>query len=144
MSGLKSHDTLERATPAELWRASLRLLFMFLALALLVVPFLRELPLGPTARTGLLAWLLVALSLYWLYAGLGYRAVLLLQLLVFSTAAVLLLTKVGLVLVGVHRLSILRRAARGLILVGAGLGVVNLGAMVLALLRRGRPSSGGP
>ena len=72
--------TADDATPSELWRASIRLLLMFLALALLVVPLLRELPLGTTARTGLLAWLLVVLAVYWLYAGLGYQALLLLQL----------------------------------------------------------------
>src|SRR5215213_4589220 len=49
---------------------------MLVALALLVVPLLRELPLGHGTRTGLLAWMLVALALYWLYAGMGYRPLL--------------------------------------------------------------------
>jgi hypothetical protein len=136
------HDTLEGATPAELRRSSLNLLFMFVVLALLVVPVIRELPLGQTTRTGILAWLLVALSLYWLYAGLGYRTLLLLQLVVFSIAATLLVTKAGLVILGVDRLSILRRSARSLILVGAGLGVLNLARMLLALVRKGRTSGG--
>lgn len=73
---------------------------------------------------------------YWLYAGLGYRPLLLIQLLVFSVAATFLTTKVVLVLVGINRLSILRRTARDLILVGAGLAAINLGAMLFALLRR--------
>jgi hypothetical protein len=132
------HETAEVATPAQLRRASLHLLVMFAALYLLVVPFLRDLPLGPTARTGLLAWLLVVLSLYWLYAGLGYRPLLLLQVFAFSIAAVLLATKVGLVLVGINRLSILRRTGRLLILIGGGLGLLNLGAMVYALLHHSR------
>ncbi|HEX9055329.1 MAG TPA: hypothetical protein VF830_10525 [Gemmatimonadales bacterium] len=128
--------TADDATPSELWRASIRLLLMFLALALLVVPLLRELPLGPTARTGLLAWLLVFLALYWLYAGLGYQALLLLQLVVFSAAAVLLTTKVALVILGITRLTVLRITARWLILAGATMAVVNLGWMVLDLLQR--------
>ena len=133
-----TQDTAERATPAELRRASFRLLVMFLALTFLVVPVIRELPLGQTTRIGLLAWLLVALSLYWLYAGLGFRALLLLQLLIFSMAATLLTTKAGLVLVGVDRLSILRRAGRGLIVLGAILGGLNLAGMLRALWLRSR------
>ena len=76
------------------------------------------------------------LAIYWLYAGLGYQPLLLLTLLLFSTAAMLLTTKVALVLVGVHRLSILRRAASALILAGAGLAAANLGAMLWKSLRR--------
>ncbi|HEU5169017.1 MAG TPA: hypothetical protein VFU46_00695 [Gemmatimonadales bacterium] len=135
MRGPAGH-TAEEASPQELRWGSLRLFLMLLALALLVVPLVRELPFGATTRTGLLAWLLVALALYWLYAGLGYRPLLLLQLVVFSAAAVLLTTKVALVLVGIHRLSILRRTARGLIVVGAGLAALNLAGMLLALWRR--------
>ena len=132
------HETAELATPAQLRRASLRLLVMFVALYGLLIPYLRDLPLGQSAKTGLLAWLLVVLSLYWLYAGLGYRPLLLLQVFVFSVAAVLLATKVGLVLVGINRLSILRRTGRLLILTGAVLGLANLGAMVYALLHHSR------
>jgi hypothetical protein len=131
--------TADDATRSELWRASLRLLLMCLALALLVVPLVRQLPLGQTSRTGLLAWLLVVLALYWLYAGLGYQALLLLQLVVFSAAAVLLTTKVALVIVGIDRLAILRITARWLIIAGAGLAVINLGSMLLALTRRRPP-----
>ena len=105
-------------------------------LALLVVPLLRELPFGRTTRTGLLAWLLVVLAFYWLYAGLGYRPLLMLQLILFSISATLLTTKAMLVLVGIDRLSILRRSARSLILVGATLAALNLGFMLLALFRR--------
>ena len=128
--------TAEDATVGELWRASLRLLLMLAALALLVVPVLRDLPLGQSTRTGLLAWLLVALSLYWLYRGMGYQPLLLLQLLIFSGAAALLSVKVLLVAVDVHSLSVLRRVARGLILVGAALAALNLTAMLITLLRR--------
>lgn len=131
--------TADDATRSELWRASLRLLLMCLALALLVVPLVRQLPLGQTSRTGLFAWLLVVLAVYWLYAGLGYQALLLLQLVIFSAAAVLLTTKVALVLVGIDRLTILRITARWLIVAGAGLAVINLGSMLLALTRRRPP-----
>ena len=128
--------TAEEATPQELRRASVRLAIMLLLLALIVVPLLRELPLGSTTKTGILAWLLVVVAIYWLYTGLGYQPLLLLSLLLFSTAAMLLTTKVALVLVGVHRLSILRRAASGLIVAGAGLSAVNLGAMLWRSLQR--------
>lgn len=143
MAGPGPH-TAEDASTRELVIAIVRLLAMLLALALLVVPLLRELPLGPTGRTGLLAWLLVALALYWLSAGLGYQPLLLTQLLLFSAAAALLTTKVALVLVGVERLSILRRTARGLILLGAGIAALNLISMLIALIRRLSARSGGP
>jgi hypothetical protein len=112
---------------------------MCLALALLVVPLVRQLPLGETSRTGLFAWLLVVLAVYWLYAGLGYQALLLVQLAIFSAAAVLLTTKVALVIVGIDRLTILRLTARWLIIAGAVLAAINLGSMLLALTRRRRP-----
>lgn len=132
--------TAERATPAELRQSAIDLLAMFVVLALLVVPVIRALPLGQTTRTGILAWLLVALSLYWLYAGHGYRPFLILQLGLFSIAASLLVTKLGLVLVGTNRLSILRRTAKGLIMAGALIGVVNLGLMLVAIIKRSGPS----
>ena len=128
--------TAEDATVGELWRASLHLLVMLAALALLIVPVLRDLPLGQSTRTGLLAWLLVALSLYWLYRGMGYQPLLLLQLLIFSGAAALLSVKVLLVAVDVHSLSVLRRVARGLIIIGAALAGLNLTAMLITLIRR--------
>ena len=134
-----SLHTAEDASPRELWKASWRLLLMLTILGLLVVPLIHELPLGQSTRTGLLAWLLVGLALYWLYAGMGYRPLLLLQLLLFSAAAALLSTKLLLVAVDVHRLTVLRYLARGLILVGAGCAVANLVAMLLLLWRRSRP-----
>lgn len=114
---------------------------MLAVLGLLVVPLIRELPLGQSTRTGLLAWLLVGLALYWLYAGMGYRPLLLLQLLLFSGAAALLSTKLLLVAVDVHRLAVLRYLARALILIGAGCAMANLIAMLLLLWRRSRPDS---
>jgi hypothetical protein len=130
--------TAEDATPRELWRASWKLLLMLGVLGLLVVPLLRELPLGHGTRTGLLAWLLVALALYWLYAGMGYRPLLLLQLLLFSGAAAFLTAKILLVFIDVRQLGVLRAVARGMILVGAGLAGANLLAMLLMLWRRSR------
>lgn len=130
--------TAEDASPRELWGASWRLLLTLAALGLLVVPLIREFPLGQSTRTALLAWLLVGLALYWLYAGMGYRPLLLLQLMIFSTAAALLSTKLLLVVVDINRLTVLRYIARGLILVGAGCAIANLGAMLIALWRRSR------
>lgn len=131
-------ETAEVATPAQLRMRSIQLGLMFVALALIIVPFLRELPLGQTARTGLLAWLLVALSLYWLYSGLGYRPLLFIQIAFFSAAAMLLATKVGLVILGVNALSILRRTGKLLIILGAITSVVNLGSMIYALAHHSR------
>jgi len=128
--------TAEDASPRELRRASVRLLLMLLALVLLVVPIIRDLPLGQSTRTGLLAWLLVALALYWLYGGMGYRPLLLLQLLIFSIAASLLSAKVLLVIVDVNRVSFLRTTARWLILLGAACAGTNLIGMLLRLARR--------
>jgi hypothetical protein len=115
----------------EHWRASLWLCAMLLLLAFVVVPLLRDLPLGATTRTGLLAWLLVLLALYWLYAGMGFQPLLLLQLVIFSAAAVLLSTKAALVLVGVERLGVLRRVARALIMIGAVFAGLNLVALLI-------------
>src|ERR671920_2089838 len=118
--------TAEDASPRELWRASWKLLLMLGALALLVVPLLRELPLGHGSRNGLFAWMLVALAFYWLYAGMGYRPLLLLQLLLFSGAAAFLTAKVLLGIIDVGRVGLLRAMARGMILIGAGLAGANL------------------
>jgi len=127
-----------------LWRASWKLLLTLAALGLLVVPIIRELPLGQSSRTGLLAWLLVGLAMYWLYAGMGYRPLLLLQLLLFSAAAALLSAKLLLVAIDVRSMAVLRHVARGLILVGAGCAIANLGAMLLLLWRRSRTDSSTP
>jgi hypothetical protein len=124
------------------WRASLWLCLMLLILAFVVVPLLRDLPFGTTTRTGILAWLLVLLALYWLYAGMGFQPLLLLQLVIFSAAAVLLTTKAALVLAGIERLSILRRTAKALIMIGATLAGLNLLALlILPRLRRPRAKS---
>jgi len=130
--------TAEDATPAELRRASIRLLLMLLALALLVMPIIRELPLGQSTRTAMLAWLLVGLAFYWLSQGMGYRPLLLLQLLIFSTAATLLSAKVLLVIVDVNRVTILRILARWLIMLGAACAGANLLAMLFRLARHPR------
>jgi hypothetical protein len=110
---------------------------MLAMLALVVVPILRDLPLGWSTRTGLLAWLLVVLALYWLYAGLGYRPLLLIQLVLFSSAAALLSLKVLLVIIDVRSLAILQYVARGLILVGAACAVTNLMGMLIMIWRPG-------
>ena len=128
----------EDATPSELRRASSRLLLMLLALGLLVLPIIRELPLGQSSRTGILAWLLVALALYWLSEGMGYRPLLLLQLLVFSIAATLLSAKVLLVIVDVNRVTFLRTTARALVLLGTLFAVANLFGMLARLYRTRR------
>ena len=133
--------TAEDATPSELRWASLRLMLMLAALALVVVPILRDLPLGKSSRTGLLAWLLVVLALYWLYAGLGYRPLLLIQLLLFSSAAALLSLKVLLVIIDVRELTVLRHIARGLIVVGATVAVTNLMGMLIMIWRPPKANS---
>jgi hypothetical protein len=133
--------TAEDASPRELWKASWKLVVMLAVLGLIVVPIIRELPLGQSTRIGLLAWLLVGLALYWLYAGMGYRPLLLLQLMLFSAAAALLSAKVLLVALDVHELAVLRYVARGLILVGAGCAFANLAGMLLMLWRRSRANT---
>ena len=115
-----AEHTAEDATPGELRRSVLILLLMLAALALLVAPLLSDLPrLGRSTRTAMLAWLLVGLALYWMYAGMGYRPLLLVQLLLFSAAAALLSVKLLLVAVTIDSLTILRWMARYLIMAGA-------------------------
>jgi hypothetical protein len=130
--------TAEEATAAELRRASGRLMFMLLVLALLVVPLIRDLPLGHSTRIGMLAWLLVVLALYWLFQGMGYRPLLLLQLVLFSLAAAMLSAKLLLVIVNVNQVNFLRVAARWLIMLGALCAGVNLFGMLLILAERRR------
>jgi hypothetical protein len=60
----------------------------------------------------------------------------------FSTAAALLSTKLLLVVIDINRLTVLRYVARGLILVGAGCAIANLGAMLITLWRRSREDPG--
>ncbi len=128
----------ERDTASAMWAASLRLVLWLAALYMLVVPLIRDLPLGQTTRTSLLAWLLVAVAFYWLYAGLGVRPLLLLQLFLFSTAAALLAAKLFLVGIGVLRLSLLRRVARVLIMLGAATAIINLVTMLVGVIRKSR------
>jgi len=129
-----AEHTAEDATPGELRRSVLILLLMLGALALLVAPLLADLPLlGKSTRTAILAWLLVGLALYWMYAGMGYRPLLLVQLLLFSTAAALLSVKLLLVAVTIDSLTVLRWMARYLIIAGAVCAGANLTGMLLAL-----------
>jgi hypothetical protein len=127
-----SHSA-DDASPAELRRSSLRL-GAWLALLILLGIGVRALPLGQTTRTGILGWILVGISLYWLYAGLGYRALLLIQVFLFSVAVALLAIKVGLVAVGVEGFGLIRLAARWLILAGGFCAGVNVGVMLVASL----------
>jgi hypothetical protein len=128
----------QRESASALWAASLRLILWLAALYMLAVPLIRELPLGQTTRTSLLAWLLVAVAFYWLYAGLGVRPLLLLQLLLFSTAAALLVAKLFFVGIGVKRLGLLREVARVLIMAGGVSAVVNLLLMLWGVVRKSR------
>jgi hypothetical protein len=123
-------------------RASLWLCVMLVLLAFVLVPLLRDLPFGATTRTGILAWLLVLLALYWLYAGMGFQPLLLLQLVIFSAAAVLLTTKAVLVLAGVERMGVLRRTARALIMIGAVFAGLNLVALLIVPRWRRRGQRG--
>ena len=132
-----AEHTAEDATPGELRRSVLILLLMLAALALLVAPLLKDLPLlGKSTRTAILAWLLVGLALYWMYAGMGYRPLLLVQLLLFSAAAALLSVKLLLVAVTIDSLTVLRWMARYLIMAGAVCAGANLTGMLLALTWR--------
>jgi|GEM_PF-548319 len=130
--------TAEDASPGELWRSAFILVLMLMALVLLVVPALRDLPLGRSTRAGIFAWLLVGLALYWMWAGMGYRPLLLCQLLFFSAAAALLSAKLVLVAVSVEGLTIIRDLAKLLIQAGALCAGANLGGMLIALSLRGR------
>jgi hypothetical protein len=125
----------ENATPRELRVASLRLGAWLVVLVLLGLA-VSALPLGQTTRTGILSWVLVGISLYWLYDGLGYRALLLLQVFLFSTATALLGLKAGLVVAGVGGLDAMRLAARWLILAGGFCAGLNVGVMLVASLVR--------
>jgi hypothetical protein len=137
-----AEHTAEDATPGELRRSVLILLLMLAALALLVTPLIRDLPMiGRSGRTAVLAWLLVGLALYWMYAGMGYRPLLLVQLLVFSVAAALLSVHLMLVAVTIDSLTMLRWLARYLIMAGAVCAGANLTGMLLALtLKQAGPS----
>jgi hypothetical protein len=128
-------------TASRIWRTSLRLLLWLVALALLVIPIIRAMPLGDTTTVGIFAWLLVGVALYWLFTDLGYRPLLLMQLFLFSAAVACLSAKVFLVSIGVLRLSILRRTAVWLILFGAICATLNVLLMLLNLFRPPPPES---
>ena len=134
MIGPAEH-TAEQATPAELKAASLRLA-LWLAALVVIGPAVRALPLGQTTRTAILAWILAAAALYWLYGGLGYRPLLLLQIVIFSTAVTLLSIKVLLVGLSVKQFDFLREAGRALLIAGGACAGANLGMMLVASLRR--------
>jgi hypothetical protein len=138
-----AEHTAEDATPGELRRSIVTLLLMLAALGLLVAPLLADLPLlGRSTRTAIFAWLLVGLALYWMYAGMGYRPLLLVQLLLFSTAAALLSVKLLLVAVTIDSLTILRWMARYLIMAGAVCAGANLTGMLVALTwRQSKPGT---
>ncbi|MEO8634221.1 MAG: hypothetical protein ABI587_02985 [Gemmatimonadales bacterium] len=134
MPGPAEH-TAEQATPSELRAASVRLALWLVALVV-IGPLIRALPLGQTTRTAILAWLLAAAALYWLYGGLGYRPLLLLQVILFSSAITLLSIKVLLVGLSVKEFDFLREAGRGLLIAGGACAGANLGMMLVASLRR--------
>ena len=137
-----AEHTAEDATPGELRRSVIVLLLMLAALGLLVAPLLSDLQLLTRGtRTAIFAWLLVGLALYWMYAGMGYRPLLLVQLLLFSTAAALLSVKLLLVAVTIDNLTVLRWLARYLIMAGAVCAGANLTGMLVALtLKQTGPS----
>ncbi len=134
------HRTAEEATPQELWGATFRLLGMLALLVVLVIPVIRQLPLGATSKTSVLAWLLVVLAVYWLYSGLGYRPLLLVQLMLFSAAAALVTTRIVLVALDITAFSIVRRTAQAMIYAGLGCAALNLGGMLITLLRGKAPT----
>src|SRR6476661_29807 len=80
--------------------------------------------------------LLVVLALYWVFQGMGYRPLLLLQLAIFSIAATMLSAKLLLVIVDVNQVNFLRTMARRLIVVGAFCAGINLLGMLMILAQR--------
>jgi len=120
---------------ARVRRHALQIVAWLIVVVMLVIPLLKDLPLGDTTRAGILAWLLVGIAIYWLFTDLGYRPLLLFQLFFFSAAVACLSAKVLLVSIGVHRLSILRRTAIWLILFGALCAGANLAIMALDAFR---------
>lgn len=135
-----AEHTAEDATPAELRRSAFILVLMLIALVVLVVPVVKDLPLGRSTRTGIFAWLLVALALYWMWAGMGYRPLLLCQLLFFSAAAALISAKLVMVAASIEGMTVIRDVARLLIQAGALCAGANLGGMLFALTRSKRES----
>jgi hypothetical protein len=136
-----SESTSEAGLSARVRRHVLQLLAWLVVVAMLVIPLLKDLPLGDTTRAGILAWLLVGIAMYWLFTDMGYRPLLLFQLFFFSAAVACLSAKVLLVSIGVHRLSILRRTAIWLIVFGAISAGANLAIMLLDLVKPRSPDS---
>jgi hypothetical protein len=139
VSAAPERTTIAGSIRARVRRHALQLLAWLVVVALLVIPLLKDLPLGDTTRAGILAWLLVGIAIYWLFTDLGYRPLLLFQLFFFSAAVACLSAKVLLVSIGVHRLSILRRTAIWLIVFGALCAGANLAIMLLETLRPRSP-----
>lgn len=127
-------------TPGQ---ACLRLLLSLLVFGLVVVPVVNSLPLGPTARFGILAWLMVGVALYWMLADLGAYSLLKIQLLLFSLAASALSAKALLVWIGIRALGILRDSAIGLLVLGGVCATANLLYLVFGLLSRRPKVPGG-
>jgi hypothetical protein len=76
-----------------------------------------------------------------MYAGMGYRPLLLVQLLLFSAAAALLSVQLLLLAVTIDNLTVLRWVARYLIMAGAVCAGANLTGMLVALTwRQSRPT----
>jgi hypothetical protein len=71
-----------------------------------------------------------------MYAGMGYRPLLLVQLLLFSTAAALLSVKLLLVAVTIDNVYVLQWLARYLILAGAVCAGANLTGLMVAMTWR--------
>lgn len=126
-----SDDEASPSLRARVGQQALKLLAWLAVIALLVIPLLKDLPLGDTTRAGIIAWVLVGIAIYWLFTDLGYRPLLLMQLLLFSAAVACLSAKVFLLTIGIHRLSILRRTAIWLIGFGALCAGLNLAIMLL-------------
>lgn len=123
--------------PLSPGQACLRLLLSLLVFALVVVPLVNSLPLGPTARFGILAWLMVGVALYWMLADLGTHSLLKIQLLLFSLAASALSAKAFLVWIGIRRMGLLRDSAIGLLALGGVCATANLLFLLFGLLPKG-------
>jgi hypothetical protein len=140
--------TPDSPTPGDLrgrvQRTAVRLLLWLVAIALLALPLARGLDLGETTRAGILTFLLLCVALYWLFTDMGYRPLLLFQLVFFSTALVFLSAKALLVGIGVHSLSILRRTAIYLDLLGAACAGVNVILLLVDLFRAKSPRPPAP
>lgn len=123
-------------TPLSPGQACLRLLFSLVVFGFVVVPLVNSLPLGPTARFGILAWLMVGVALYWMLADLGAVSLLKVQLLLFSLAASVFSGKALLVTIGIRSMGFLRDSAIGLLVLGGLCAVANFLFLLSRLLPR--------